>query len=106
MSKKRTVVGPGEKSSLQIETEEMRKHIAELHEAAQNAIDNWEKGDLAGALNRLAKLFDDSNRAASWLGPKMRNPAFSNKSTIPAARTSSGPTTVRSIDSRCAKLSN
>ena len=57
-------------------------------------------------MKRFAKLFDDSNWAASLQGPNIRKPAFSNRSTIPAARTSSGPTTVRSIDSRCAKLSS
>jgi len=39
----------------------------------------------------------DSNRAAVIVGPKMRSPALSNRSTTPAASVSSGPTTVRSM---------
>src|SRR6266705_5261714 len=47
-------------------------------------------------ISSFAKIFDDSIRAAALLGPKIRNPSARKRSTMPAARGSSGPTTVRS----------
>ena len=54
-------------------------------------------------ISSFAKIFDDSIRAALLLGPKTRNPCLTKRSTIPAARASSGPTTVRSIRFSLAK---
>ncbi len=51
----------------------------------------------------FAKILDDSSRAAAIVGPKMRSPSLSNKSTTPAASVSSGPTTVRSMRFSLAK---
>ena len=45
----------------------------------------------------LAKIFEDSKRAADFVGPKTRNPSAEKRSTTPAASGSSGPITVRSM---------
>ena len=46
-------------------------------------------------ISSFAKIFDDSIRAAALLGPKMRKPSATKRSTTPPASGSSGPTTVR-----------
>jgi len=46
------------------------------------------------AISSLANSFDDSMRAAAFVGPKIRSPAARKQSTIPAASAASGPTTV------------
>src|SRR6202011_3414167 len=53
-------------------------------------------GIFAARINSLAKIFDDSRRAADLVGPKMRNFSDTKRSTTPRANGSSGPTTVRS----------
>src|SRR5713226_4922676 len=57
-------------------------------------------------INSFAKIFEDSTRAAALVGPKMRDPSAANRSTIPAASGSSGPTTVRSTRFSLAKRSS
>src|SRR5439155_813118 len=47
-------------------------------------------------ISSFAKTLDASMRAADFIGPNARNFAAANRSTIPAASGSSGPTTVRS----------
>ena len=56
----------------------------------------------------LVKALLASSSAAAFDGPKIGSPFSSNISTIPAVRGSSGPTTVRSMDSlsaNCSKFS-
>src|SRR5438874_1798208 len=60
-------------------------------------------GIFSALINSLAKIFEASNCAAFLFGPKTFSPSASNKSTIPAASWSSGPTTVRSIRFSLAK---
>ena len=57
-------------------------------------------------INSFAKIFDDSTRAADLSGPNARNFSLVNRSTIPAARGSSGPTTVRSTRFSFANLTS
>ena len=57
-------------------------------------------------INSFAKIFDDSIRAADLSGPNTRNFSLVNRSTIPAARGSSGPTTVRSTRFSFANLTS
>jgi len=54
----------------------------------------------------LEKTLDPSIRAAFLLGPMIFNPSFSKRSTIPAIRGISGPTTVKSILLSLANLTN
>src|SRR6188508_2417439 len=61
---------------------------------------------LCERINSFAKIFDDSIRAADLSGPNTRNFSLLNRSTIPAARGSSGPTTVRSIRFSFANLTS
>src|ERR671922_234974 len=50
------------------------------------------------ALHRsLVKPFEPSSRAAAFEGPKVRKPAASRSSTMPATSGASGPTTTKSI---------
>ena len=46
------------------------------------------------AIRSLANSFDDSMRAAAFVGPKIRSPAALKQSTTPVASDASGPTTV------------
>src|SRR5882757_7051137 len=57
-------------------------------------------------INSFAKIFDDSIRAADLFGPNARNFSLVNISTTPAARGSSGPTTVRSTRFSFANLTS
>ena len=50
----------------------------------------------------FAQAFDPSIRAASLVGPKTGSPRACSSSTSPSTSGASGPTTVRSIDSRSA----
>ena len=54
----------------------------------------WESP--SSSMSCLANAFDVSISAAAFVGPKIGSPASRNRSTIPAARGASGPTTVRS----------
>ena len=54
-------------------------------------------------MNSLAKTLLRSISAAAWDAPKILRSRFSNSSTIPRVRGSSGPTTVRSMRSFSAK---
>src|SRR5207244_11370613 len=56
------------------------------------------------SLHDALPIFDDSIRAADLFGPNARNFSLVNRSMIPAARGSSGPTTVRSTRFSFAKL--
>src|SRR5574343_148575 len=49
------------------------------------------------SMKALAKSFELSSWAASWVGPKMRRPAARKASTTPAASGASGPTTVKAM---------
>src|ERR1019366_1018944 len=54
-------------------------------------------------MNALAKAFELSSCAASFVGPKMRRPLARKMSTTPAASAASGPTTVSATFSASAK---
>ncbi len=57
-------------------------------------------------INSLAKIFEDSRRAADFDGPKTRRPSAWKRSTMPAASGSSGPITVSPISFSLAKRTN
>src|SRR2546430_5639619 len=57
-------------------------------------------------INSFAKIFDHSRRAADFVGPNIRRPSASKKSTMPLANGSSGPTTVRPMRFSFAKAAN
>ena len=52
---------------------------------------------LCFAKKSFENAFEPSNCAAAAFGPKHFKPAFSNSSTIPSTKGTSGPTMVRSI---------
>ena len=54
-------------------------------------------------MKALENAFELSSCAAARVGPKMRRPRERNRSTTPAANGASGPTTVSTTFSRCAK---
>ncbi len=64
----------------------------------------WGQGMPYFCINFLEKTLLDSIWAAAFVGPKIGMPSFWNRSTIPAARGASGPTTVRSMFSSCETL--
>src|SRR5437764_8431718 len=63
-------------------------------------------GILHARINSFAKIFEDSIRAADLVGPNARNFSAANRSMIPPASGSSGPTTVRSTRFSFAKTTS
>jgi hypothetical protein len=76
--------------------------------ASARSVNEWKVavGIWQALMRFLAKTLEPSISAAAALGPNTRSPASSKRSTIPAQSGASGPTTVRSMDSRVAQASS
>ena len=78
------------------ENAEMAKLTADLEDLRQTLLRR--QADFENYRKRIEKeRFEDSKRAAVFVGPKIRRPCAANRSTTPRASGLSGPTTVRSM---------